>query len=273
MTVAFNSSYSDARVRNRATAECQTMACRLTQNVGTSERILSIVGGGIVAAQGLSRGSWKGLFMAALGGSLLYRGVTGHCHCYSALGISSNRDDESATSVPAQYGFKYEKSLIIDRSAIELYERWSDLSSLPQMMRHLESVTQTGDGRSHWIAKGPLGVRAEWDAELINNEPGRLIAWRSLPGSQVDTAGSVHFAEQPAGRGTKVTVSLKYNPPGGKIAASLAWLFGGGIEQEIAEDLRRFKQMMETGEIATTEGQPSGRKHGQSIRTRSPAEN
>jgi uncharacterized membrane protein len=246
-------------VRDRATAECDTMACRLTQNVGTTERLLSLVSGGIIGAFGLRQRSLEGLLLAAAGGALLYRGITGHCHCYGALGISSNRDEDSATGVPAQMGFKLESSLMIDRPASELYARWRQLNTLPQIMRHLKSVSETFGGRSHWVARGPLGVTAEWDAELINEDPGRLIAWRSLPGSQVDTAGSVHFDEQSRGRGTRLTVSLKYNPPGGQIGASLAWLFGGGIEQEIEQDLRRFKQLMETGEVATTEGQPSGR--------------
>jgi uncharacterized membrane protein len=231
----------------------------MTQNVGGGERLFSLLGGGIITWYGLQRGSLDGLLIAGLGGALLYRGATGHCHCYAALGISSNREEDSATAVPAQYGFKYERSLIINRPAEELYDRWRKLSELPKIMRHLESVTEMADGRSRWVAKGPLGVIAEWNAERINDERPRLIAWRSLPDSQVDTAGSVHFDEQSGGRGTKVTVSLKYNPPGGQVAAGLAWLFGSGIEQEIDEDLRRFKQMMETGEVATTEGQPSGR--------------
>ena len=246
-------------VRDRSTAECETMACRLTQNVGTTERLLSLIGGGIIGGYGLQQRSLPGLLLAAAGGALLYRGITGHCHCYGALGISSNRDEDSATAVPAQIGFKVERSLMISRPASELYDRWRQFSTLPQIMRHLQSVTETGGGRSHWVARGPLGVTAEWDAELINEDSGRLIAWRSLPGSQVDTAGSVHFDELANGRGTRLAVSLKYNPPGGQIGAGLAWLFGGGIEQEIEQDLRRFKQLMETGEVATTEGQPAGR--------------
>jgi uncharacterized membrane protein len=234
------------------------MAFGLTQNVGSSERLLSIVGGGVIGLYGLRRGSLDGLLLTAAGGALLYRGITGHCHTYGALGISTNRDEDSATGVPAQLGFKFEHSLTINRPAAELYERWRNISTLPHIMRHLESVVETGAGRSHWVAKGPLGVEAAWDAELINDDYGRLIAWRSLPGSQVDTAGSVHFDEQPGGRSTRLTVSLKYNPPGGQVGASLAWLFGGGIEQEIRDDLQRFKQLMEAGNSSKA-SQASGR--------------
>jgi len=245
---------------SHSTAACESMACSMTQNVGDTERVFSVLGGGAIALYGLNRGSWDGLFIAALGGALLYRGITGHCHCYGALGISTARDEDSATGVPAQYGFKYEKSFMINRPARELYDQWRKLENLPRIMRHLHSVSETWGGRSHWVAKGPMGMQVEWDAEIINEDPGRLIAWRSLPGSQVDTAGSVHFDDRSDGRGTELKVSLKYNPPGGQLGARLAWLMGSGAEQEIEEDLRRFKQMVETGEVASTPGQAAVRK-------------
>jgi uncharacterized membrane protein len=126
-------------------------------------------------------------------------------------------------------------------------------------MKHLESVKVTGGDRSHWVAKGPAGTSVEWDAEVYNEKENELIAWRSLEGSQVDNAGSVHFESAAGGRGTIVRVVLKYDPPAGKLGAVVARLFGESPAQQIDEDLRRFKQLMETGETATTEGQPSGR--------------
>jgi uncharacterized membrane protein len=230
------------------------------QNVGESERAISAVGGTAIALYGLNRGGFSGLLIAAIGGSLIYRGVTGNCEMYRALGVNTNPRNQfsSATGVPAQYGFKYEKNFIINRPAQELYDHWRRLENLPLIMRHLKSVTQTDLVRSHWVAKGPMNVQLEWDAEIINEEPGRMIAWRSLPGSTVDTAGSVHFDELGSGRGTQLRVSLKYNPPGGKVGASIAWLLGSGAEQEVEEDLRRFKQVMEAGEVPTTRGQSSG---------------
>jgi uncharacterized membrane protein len=129
-------------------------------------------------------------------------------------------------------------------------------------MNHLESVRVCDEKRSHWVAKGPLGVRVEWDAEIITERPNELIGWRSLPGSEVDTAGSVHFTPAPGGRGTEVRVVLKYDPPGGKVGATLAKLFGRSGSQEIQEDLRHFKEIMEAGEVPTTQGQPSGRATG-----------
>jgi uncharacterized membrane protein len=117
----------------------------------------------------------------------------------------------------------------------------------------------TGEGRSHWVAKAPAGTTVEWDAEVYNEKENEMIAWRSLEGSQVDNAGSVHFTPAPGGRGTQVRVVLKYDPPAGVIGAAVARLFGESPAQQIDEDLRRFKQLMEAGEVATTTGQPSGR--------------
>jgi uncharacterized membrane protein len=226
-------------------------------NVGATERMISLVGGSAITLYGLRRGGFSGLVIAAIGGSLAYRGFTGHCEMYRSLGISTNQP-EGQLGVPAQYGVKYEKNFIINRPATELYNYWRDLNNLPRIMRHLKCVTQLGE-YSHWVAEGPLGMQVEWDAEIMNEEPGRLIAWQSLPGGQVDTAGSVHFDELSPERGTQVRVSLKYNPPGGKVGAGIASLLGSSVEQEIEEDMRRFKQVMEAGEIATTRGQPSAR--------------
>jgi uncharacterized membrane protein len=233
--------------------------CCSIKNVGMAERIISLVGGSVVTLYGLRRGSLDGLVLMGLGGALVYRGASGNCKLYEALGVSTARDEESATGVPARYGVKYERALTIHRPASELYSFWRRLENLPQIMRHLKSVTQLDEGRSHWIAAGPMGMEVSWDAEIHNEAPGRMIAWRSLPGSEVDTAGSVHFDELASGRGTEVRVSLKYNPPGGAIGSGIAWLMGEDPQREIEEDLRRFKQRMETGEVATVEGQPSGR--------------
>lgn len=233
--------------------------CCPVQNVGMAERIASLAGGGLMALYGLRRGSLDGFVLMGLGGMLVYRGATGNCKMYEALGISTAVDPESATAVPARYGVKYERAFTINRPASELYDYWRRLENLPRIMKHLKSVTQLPDGRSRWVAEGPMGMEVSWEAEIHNEEPGRLIAWRSLPGSEVETAGSVHFNELGGGRGTELRVSLKYNPPGGQIGVGIASLLGASAEQEIEEDLRRFKQLMEAGEVATTEGQPTGR--------------
>jgi uncharacterized membrane protein len=123
-------------------------------------------------------------------------------------------------------------------------------------MNHLRAVSQREAGISHWVARGPAGMNVEWDARIINEIDGRLIAWQSLEGSEVSTAGSVHFRETP--RGTEVRVHLQYSPPAGKLGAAVARLLGEEPTVQIHDDLRRFKQLIETGEIPTTKGQPVG---------------
>jgi uncharacterized membrane protein len=127
-------------------------------------------------------------------------------------------------------------------------------------MDHLVSVTQLDFFRSHWVAKAPAGRRVEWDAEIINEVPGELIAWRTVPGSELVSAGSVQFKRAAGGRGTEVRVRLQYHPPAGKVGATIAWLLGHDPAQAIREDLRRFKQLMEAGEVPTIEGQPRGKQ-------------
>jgi uncharacterized membrane protein len=152
-----------------------------------------------------------------------------------------------------------ETSLVVNRAPDELYRFWRDFENLPKFMDHLESVRVTGDKTSHWKAKGPAGTSVEWEAEIINETPGELIAWRSVEPADVEHAGAVRFERAPGGRGTIVRVKLQYRPIAGRWGAMAAKLLGQAPEQQIRTDLRRFKQLIETGEIARTEGQPAGR--------------
>jgi uncharacterized membrane protein len=152
-----------------------------------------------------------------------------------------------------------ETSIAIDRPPEELYAFWRDFKNLPLFMDNLESVTELGANRSRWRAKPTNGTRVEWEAEIINEKENELIAWRSLEPSDVVNAGSVRFQKGPQGHGTYIKVTMNCNPPAGRAGAAIASLFGAGPQQLIRDDLRRFKQLMETGEIATTNGQTSGR--------------
>lgn len=227
------------------------------QNISELERSGSILGGAALLLAGLKRGKLGGLMMGIMGGSLLYRGIKGHCHCYEALGIDTS-EHGPATAVPAGQGAKVEKTITVNRSPEELYAYWRDIENLPRVMRHLERVEALDANRSRWVAKGPLGKSVEWEAEVYREREPELIAWRSLPDSEVETAGSVHFKSLGHDRGTSVAVSMKYNPPAGKVGVTVAWLLGSGLEQELQEDLRRFKNAMEAGEVPTTDGQPHG---------------
>src|SRR5581483_8299875 len=152
-----------------------------------------------------------------------------------------------------------EKVVTINRSPEELYSFWRNFENLPRIMNHLVSVKNLDDKRSHWVVKSPGGTTVEWDAEMTMEKPNELIGWRSLEGAQVDNSGSVRFERAPGGRGTVVRVQLDYRPPAGVIGATLAKFFGEAPEKQVAVDLHRFKQLIETGEIPRTEGQPAGR--------------
>ncbi|MDQ6860083.1 MAG: SRPBCC family protein [Verrucomicrobiota bacterium] len=154
---------------------------------------------------------------------------------------------------------RVEKVVAIDRPANELYDYWREFENLPKFMRHLESVRKTGQNRSHWRAKGPAGTSVEWEAEIVDDRPNELISWRSLPGADVSNSGSVRFERAPGGRGTFVRVKMQYDPPGGFFGASIAKLLGEEPSVQVQRDLYRFKQVMETGQVVTTEGQPAGR--------------
>ena len=228
-------------------------------NVGHLERVVSAVAGGALAVAGLRMRSLPGLLVAALGGGLVYRGVTGHCPAYQSLGV--NTADDSAPPLPEQYfhhGIHVEESMTIDRTPWDLYSFWRNFENLGRFMYHVESVKVLDEKRSHWAVRAPAGSTVEWDAEIINDEPNALIAWRSLAGASVDNAGSVRFVPGVAGRGTEVKVVIDYIPPGGHLGKWVAGLFGKDPADQIREDLRRFKRLMETGEVPTTEGQPTG---------------
>ncbi|HET9533425.1 MAG TPA: SRPBCC family protein [Blastocatellia bacterium] len=217
----------------------------LISNLSAPERWVSALGGCALAVYGMTREGYGGTALALLGGALIYRGVTGHSFIYSGLRINTSNRKGRAASVKHGGGIRIEKSVIIDRSPEELYRFWRKLENLPRFMNHLESVTQLGNNRYHWVAKAPAGMTAEWDAEVYNEKENRFIAWRSLEGSQIPNAGSVHFERAPGGRGTEVKVEINYAPPGGRIGHLVATIFGENPNQQIEEDLARFKQIME----------------------------
>lgn len=181
-------------------------------------------------------------------------------------GLSSNQNARAGGGRTS--GIHVKRSITVGRPREEVYSFWHDFQNLPRFMKHLESVTMTGNGRSHWKAKAPAGSSVEWDAEITADQPNELIAWHSLGNSDVRNSGMVRFAQAPGGRGTEVHVDLRYDPPGGKLGALFGKMFGEEPGGQIADDLRRFKQVMEIGEVmvsdaTVTEGphpaQPTGR--------------
>jgi uncharacterized membrane protein len=230
------------------------------RNVGTLERWISGVGGGALAAYGVWRRDWFGAGLAVLGGNFIFRSASGHSFVYQALGVNTaDTASTVVTSVPHNEGVKVEHVVTIDKAPEELYRFWRNFENLPRFMEHLQSVTVKDSIYSHWVANAPAGTSVEWNAEIINDRPNQLIAWRSVGDSQIGNAGSVHFTPAPGNRGTEVKVVLEYDPPAGRIGSLIAKLFGEEPNQQVREDLRHFKEIMETGEIPTTKGQPAAR--------------
>ena len=169
----------------------------------------------------------------------------------TALDVLAGRRLDRAAS-PRRFEYRA-RALTVNRPVSEVYAFWRELENLPRFMRHVESVRTTGPGRTHWTVKGPAGSSVEWDAEIVEERPNELIAWRSLPGASVENAGSVRFRRTPGTDGTEVRVCLEYHPPAGRLGLAIASLFGEEPEQQLKEDLRRFKQVMETGEISRSD--------------------
>jgi uncharacterized membrane protein len=168
------------------------------------------------------------------------------------------KNPRAKIAVPGNRGIKIVRAVTIRRPAAELYAFWRDLTHLTQIIKHRVSITNTGDNESHWIVSAPAGKQVEWDALIINDEPGKLIAWRSREGADVPNAGSVRFEAAPGDEGTEVTVALEYDPPGGRLAALVAKATRDAASSQVYDALRRFKALMEAGEIPTIEGQPVG---------------
>jgi uncharacterized membrane protein len=221
------------------------------QNVGEPERWLSISGGVALALSGLRRGGLSGMVMGALGGMLLYRGASGHCAMYDRLGYSSA--GQGVNRLLPQRDIHVSTTVTIDKPREELYRYWRDFQNLPRFMQHILEVTQYDDRRSHWTARTPLGTQVEWDAEVVEDVPNEYIKWRSTEDSEVRNQGEIRFRQATGGRGTEVDVDMSYRPPGGALGAAVGRFLNGLTRYEIQSDVRRFKQLMETGEIPTAE--------------------
>lgn len=168
--------------------------------------------------------------------------------------------DRATEAIGLTPNIQVEKTVTIERPASELYSYWRNLTNLPNFMGHLKSVTNKNEAGtvSHWVANAPLDLSVEWDAEIIKDEPDHLIAWNALENADIANCGFVRFQPATGDRGTQVKVVLEYQPPGGALTNAIAKLFGESPQQQIGDELNRFKQLMETGEIATTKGQPKG---------------
>ncbi len=229
-------------------------------NVGEGERVATGLGGGLLTLAGLRKGGLSGTLIAAAGSYTAFRAATGYCPTYDALKIDTNIEGGNANAtVHASKAVKIKRSATIDRPREQLFQFWRNFENLPLFMEHLESVSVTSPTRSHWVAKAPLGRLVEWDAEIYTEKENELISWRSLEGAQVNNAGSVRFLDAPGGRGTEVHIEIDYEPPAGILGVAIAKLTGEEPTEQVGEDLRHLKMVLEAGEIITTKGQPSCR--------------
>lgn len=228
-------------------------------NVGGPERWGSVASGALLTYFGLKKNGWLGkLLLSGAGGLLLYRGLTGHGPIYEQIGRSTVRTHAAQAA-------EVDETLTVYKPREQVYAFWREVENLPRFMRHLKSVEDLGEGRSRWTARAPKGLGTlTWEAETTADEPGKKIAWRSLPGADIQNAGTVQFEDAPEGhdgpegRGTEVRVQISYRPPAGDVGALAARLFNPAGEQLVKEDVRRFKSLMETGEVPQIEGQPTG---------------
>jgi uncharacterized membrane protein len=201
----------------------------------------ALIGGSALAVLGLTRRSKGGLALAAAGGALAYAGT---------------RVNAGVQEVVAR------SSILLNCFPEEAFRFWRDFENLSRFMHHIESVSQMGERRSRWVALGPMGYRVSWDAEIVAERPNELISWRSLPGSEINVDGFVEFSRSTGDRGTLVNVTVIYTPPAGKAGHVIAKMFGKDPNFLMRQDLRRFKALVETGEIPTTEGQSHGPRSG-----------
>lgn len=232
-------------------------------NVGTGERGVSLALGTALISYGLAadKSNLARLALAGVGGMLVYRGATGRCSVYNALGIDSRQGESMLGSSRVAH------SVTINRDRFELYRFWRKLDNIPQLIDDVVSVQVIDDRRSRWTMKSPVG-EFSWEAEITSEREGEEIAWSTVPGSEIDNSGRVTFNEQP-GRGTRVELEVRLSPPGGKIGTALSRVFTKSPREQIADALHRFKQLIEAGEIASVKGQSrargESRQSGQSL--------
>jgi len=222
-------------------------------NVGGGERLASLAIGAPLMVMALRNKSPLKLIVGAMGAEMVYRGVTGRCPVYRAVGVDTNGlglSHSALQSVPYGKGIRVEESIAVDRPRSEVFAAWRNLENLPRFMQHLRSVSEIDGERSHWVARAPAGTNVAWDAEIIDEEPDMRIAWRSLPDADVANAGSVRFSDTADGRGTVVDVEIAYKPPAGPLGAAVATLFGEEPSQQVRGDLKLFKEAMEFGELS-----------------------
>lgn len=230
------------------------------ENVGRAERWFSVLGGSALAVYGLDRRDSTGALLALAGALLIHRGATARCPVYRALGVNTADDAHTrnadaarprsrAAAFRASDAVKVERTVTVNRPPAELYALWTNPDNLPRFMDWLEKVESIGERRARWRARGPGGKSIEWVAEIVNDVPDSLIAWKSVDDADIRNAGSVHFRPSAAGPGTDVTLVFEWVPPAGKAGLLGAKLLGSDPDARIREGLDRFKALAEAADV------------------------
>ncbi|MFT8246204.1 SRPBCC family protein [Roseomonas sp. BN140053] len=219
-------------------------------NLGETERWVSGLAGGLTALWGLRRGGLFGGLLALGGAALIGRGATGYCPVSARLGPNPG-ERQVAQKLGWKSAAAVSRSVTISKPAAEVYAFFRDFRNLPGFMSHVERIEVTDDTRSHWVVRAPMGQTVEWDAVVTEDRPNERISWRSEEGADVRNTGAVEFIPAPANRGTEVRATIAYEPPAGQLGRLFAKLWGEEPGKQAHDDLRRLKQLLETGEIPT----------------------
>ncbi|OLY93474.1 Uncharacterized membrane protein [Cnuella takakiae] len=211
-------------------------------NVGNNERIISAAIGAFLLSSGLgslTRHPLNGLVKTALGGFLLYRGASGNCPMYSAIGKTKGVSHTQAINIRT--------SLVVNRPKDEVYAFWRKLENLPLFMKHIATVTEIDQKHSHWEAVVPGNIgKIKWNAEIVKEEPGYMIGWQSIPNATIHNAGKVVFHDAMGGQGTELEVVISYHPPAGEIGSGMAKMLNPVFEKIVRQDVMNFKEYIET---------------------------
>jgi uncharacterized membrane protein len=230
----------------------------LSVNVGQTERLISMLTGGLLFLYALGRRSWNGFGLALIGGELLRRGMTGHSYLYQMLDISTYYAPATISMLPMRQGIKVRRSMTIERSPEELYRFWRNVEHAPSYMQCIRLVKVIDKTKSHWVGVTAGGATIEWDSEITEDIPNRLIAWRTIGRAPIGVGGRITFTPAPADKGTVATVEMEFSSKGSILGEPVEMLIAHLPEREVRETLRRFKELMEAGEIPAIAGQPVG---------------
>lgn len=255
MTTAYQPDTSAGQTGGARSTNLPATRPSLSATVGQmsgGERNAALAGGALLMLLGLTRRSLFSVPLLAGGGAFIAHAIAGRQPLIQRIATLTGRRPSAGSA-------SLSRSLTIGKSPNEVYRFWRDFQNLPRFMRHIESITDAGDRRSHWVARVPAGNPVEWDAEIIEDRPGELISWASLPESPVQTQGTVRFVPAPNNKGTELHVMMSYAAPAGLLGAPINHLLLPTIAQQVEQDIHRCKAVMEAGEAATTVGQPNGR--------------